>query len=54
MPSITPIIRGAEWIEREISELFGIAFEGHPRPERLLTRDHPKPPDRPLRLRRKP
>lgn len=54
MPSIAPIIKGAEWIEREISELFGIAFEGHPRPERLLTRDHPHPPDRPLRLRRKP
>jgi NADH-quinone oxidoreductase subunit C len=54
MPSIAPIIKGAEWIEREISELFGITFEGHPWPERLLTRDHPHPPDRPLRLRRKP
>jgi NADH-quinone oxidoreductase subunit C len=54
MPSIAPIIKGAEWIEREISELFGIVFEGHPHPGRLLTRDHPQPPDRPLRLRRKP
>lgn len=54
MPSIAPICKGAEWIEREIAELFGIVFEGHPCPERLLTRDHPHPPDRPLRLRRKP
>jgi len=54
MHSITPIVKGAEWIEREMAELFGIVFEGHPNPEKLLTRDHPKPPDRPLRLRRKP
>jgi len=53
-PSIAPIVKGAEWIEREMAELFGITFEGHPHPGRLLTRDHPKPPDRPLRLRRTP
>ena len=50
--SIAPIIKGAEWIEREMSEMLGITFDGHPRPERLLTRDHPKGLDRPLRLRR--
>jgi NADH-quinone oxidoreductase subunit C len=54
IPSVAPVVKGAEWIEREMAELFGITFEGHPRPERLLTRDHPKPPDRPLRLRRTP
>ncbi len=54
MHSIAPIVKGAEWIEREMSELFGIAFEGHPCPAKLLTRDHPKPPVRPMRLRRKP
>jgi NADH-quinone oxidoreductase subunit C len=54
MRSIAPIVKGAEWIEREMAELFGITFEGHPRPERLLTKDHPRPPDRPLRLRRTP
>lgn len=54
MRSIAPIVRGAEWIEREMAELFGIVFEGHPRPDRLLTKGHPKPPDRPLRLRRTP
>lgn len=52
MTSITPIVRGAEWIEREMAEMLGITFEGHPRPEPLLTRDNPKAPQRPLRLRR--
>jgi NADH-quinone oxidoreductase subunit C len=50
--SIAPIVRGAEWIEREMFEMLGIAFDGHPRPERLLTREHPRGLDRPLRLRR--
>jgi NADH-quinone oxidoreductase subunit C len=50
--SITPVVKGAAWIEREMFELMGITFEGHPRLERLLTKDHPQPPDRPLRLRR--
>ena len=52
MPSITPLVKGAEWIEREMAELLGITFEGHPRPEPLLTRNHPQPPDKPLRKRR--
>ncbi|MBI4972560.1 MAG: NADH-quinone oxidoreductase subunit C [Candidatus Omnitrophica bacterium] len=34
--SITPIIRGAEWIEREIWELLGVNFIGHPNLKRLL------------------
>src|SRR4030065_2631512 len=54
MSSITPIVKGAEWIDREMGELFGIVFVGNPNPEKLLTRDHPKPPHQPLRLRRKP
>jgi NADH-quinone oxidoreductase subunit C len=52
MPSIAPLVKGAEWIEREMAELLGITFEGHPRPEPLLTRNHPCPPDKPLRKRR--
>lgn len=51
-PSIAPVVKGAEWIEREMSELLGITFVGHPQPERLLTRDHPKTPHLPLRRRR--
>jgi len=52
MSSIAPIVKGAEWIEREMTEMLGITFDGHPRPERLLTREHPKGLDQPLRLRR--
>lgn len=37
--SVTPIWGGANWHEREIYELFGIVFEGHPKLERLLTPD---------------
>ncbi|MCK5148406.1 NADH-quinone oxidoreductase subunit C [bacterium] len=37
--SIAPIIVGAEWIEREIHELFGITFKNHPNPVHLLLPD---------------
>ena len=36
LPSITPVLPGADRIEREITEMFGVRFEGHPRPGRLL------------------
>ena len=51
MNSITPIVRGAEWIEREMAEMYGIDFVGHPRKEPLLTKDHPGKLDKPLRIR---
>jgi NADH-quinone oxidoreductase subunit C len=41
IPSITPLLIGAEWIEREMSEMFGITFEGLPNPAPLLTGNHP-------------
>jgi len=34
--SITGLFKAAEWIEREMYELLGIDFIGHPRLERLL------------------
>jgi len=34
--SVTPIIKGAEWIEREIYELLGVRFKNHPNLKRLL------------------
>jgi Ni,Fe-hydrogenase III component G len=34
--SITTIIKGAEWIEREIWELLGVRFKNHPNLKRLL------------------
>jgi Ni,Fe-hydrogenase III component G len=37
--SIAPIIKGAEWIEREIWELLGVDFIGHPDLRHLLLID---------------
>ncbi|MBN1418581.1 MAG: NADH-quinone oxidoreductase subunit C [Planctomycetes bacterium] len=37
--SVTPIIPGAGFIEREIAELLGVTFRGHPQPEHLLLDD---------------
>lgn len=52
MPSITPIVKGAEWIEREMAEMYGIDFKGHPRKEPLLTKNNPTVRKQPLRARR--
>ena len=38
-PSLTPLYRGANWMERECYEMFGIHFEGHPDLRRLLLPD---------------
>lgn len=37
--SITPIIPGANWAEREIQDLLGVTAEGHPDPRRLVLPD---------------
>jgi Ni,Fe-hydrogenase III component G len=39
MPSLTEIIPATEWIEREIHEMLGVDFIGHPNLERLLLPD---------------
>jgi NADH-quinone oxidoreductase subunit C len=45
LPALTPIWRGAEFQEREIFDLYGIAFDGHPDLRRILMwdgfEDHP-------------
>ena len=37
--TLTGIIKGTEWIEREIAELFGVTFRNHPNPIHLLLPD---------------
>jgi NADH-quinone oxidoreductase subunit C len=40
LPSLTPIWRSAEFQEREIFDLFGVLFDGHPDLRRLLMWDN--------------
>jgi len=39
VPSITPLIPGANWSERECYDLVGVRAEGHPDPRRLILPD---------------
>ncbi|MGA8729544.1 MAG: NADH-quinone oxidoreductase subunit C [Terracidiphilus sp.] len=39
LPSFTPIWRSAEFQEREVFDLFGVVFKGHPDPRRILMWD---------------
>jgi NADH-quinone oxidoreductase subunit C len=45
VPSLTPVWRGAEFQEREIFDLYGVVFDGHPDLRRILMwdgfQDHP-------------
>ena len=36
LPSITAVTQAADWIEREIHDLFGVDFVGHPNLTRLI------------------
>jgi NADH-quinone oxidoreductase subunit C len=36
VPSVWPVYRGADWLERECYDMFGIEFEGHPDLRRIL------------------
>lgn len=47
MPSLTPVWRGAEFQEREVFDLYGIQFTGHPDLRRILMWDEFK--DYPMR-----
>jgi NADH-quinone oxidoreductase subunit C len=54
VPSLVPLWNGANWLEREVFDMFGIVFEGHPNLKRMLLPDdwdegHPLRKDYPLR-----
>ncbi len=52
VPSIISVYRGADWFEREVYDLYGVLFSGHPDLRRLLTdygfEGHPLRKDFPL------
>jgi NADH-quinone oxidoreductase subunit C len=55
VPSVVPLWEGANWLEREVWDLFGIRFEGHPDLRRLVMPEeftaHPLRKDYPLQGR---
>jgi NADH-quinone oxidoreductase subunit C len=55
LPSCFPLWRGADWMEREVYDMYGVVFDGHPDLRRILMPDEsacfPLRKDYPLRGR---
>ncbi|GBD35824.1 NADH-quinone oxidoreductase subunit 5 [bacterium HR36] len=55
LPSVFPLWKAADWLEREVYDMFGIVFDGHPDLRRILLpesfADYPLRKDYPLRGR---
>ena len=55
VPSMVPLWPGANWLEREVWDMFGIHFEGHPDLRRILLPEeftaHPLRKDYPMQGR---
>lgn len=53
LPSVVPLWKGADWMEREVYDMFGVRFAGHPDLRRILMpsefTSHPLRKDYPLR-----
>jgi NADH-quinone oxidoreductase subunit C len=53
LPSVYPLWKTADWTEREVYDLYGITFTGHPDLRRIMMPDgfagHPLRKDYPLR-----
>jgi NADH-quinone oxidoreductase subunit C len=55
LPSVYSLWKGADWMEREVFDMYGVAFEGHPDLRRILMPEgfesYPLRKDYPLRGR---